>query len=311
MSFERAPRGGCPVQTGPPVPASSTPTRVRDPRPDLTAASGVPFGRVIQDQAARARLRIAAPGSPRRSSPPPNFRDRLPPRSWGWLELPFEQNVRRVRDDGRRVLLRGRPSRPASAGFPAAFPPDARGPRRQHWVHVAPHPLTARSRRQMQLPAGGDRVARPRPDPRRAARGAVVLRLSGCSSTRTPGFGRVVSHSAATRARSTCAGIPATGLAIIALSATAPTSPMHSWPSWCSGRCSPARRRTRSPWRLSPADGRLGRPPPRPSRPPRRGGWRAVAADPGGCRRGQPAAQGLDDAAADALFTENVAPRPP
>ena len=237
----------------------------------VTAASGVPYDEFIRTRLL-APLGMSGPGSPRRSSPPPSSRRRLPARS-GRLAA----SCRSTRTARSRRWAACSPASPTSRpGAPGSRrrsrrtvrPADSRG-------RVPPHPLAAASRRQMQLPQAvtgwraPDRIPGGPP-------AAPAYYGFGLFVDEDPAFGRVVSHSGGYPGfGSNMRWHPATGLAVIALG-NGTYSPMHS-----PGR--PGAQGAAHP--LAAYHVALA-PPGRPGCGAAAG--RAVAADPGGGRRGEP-----------------------
>ena len=139
----------------------------------VAAASGVPYDEFIRTRLL-APLRMSRTGFAAEEFSAAELATGYRRGPGGWLELPFDPY-------GAFAPMGGVFSCVAdlatwSAGFAAAFPPDGTA-RTGGTGSGAPHPLSARVPAADAAAAGGDRVARARPDPRRAARGAVVLRL--------------------------------------------------------------------------------------------------------------------------------------
>ena len=255
----------------------------------VTIASGVPY-----DEFVRTRL-LAPLGMSRTGFTAEEFDAgragrRLPARARR-LGGAAVRPVRRVRPDGRRVLLRRRPRH--LGGRVRGRVPARR--RRRRSGHGGPrhgsdaHPLRPASRRQMQLPQAvtgwraPDRLPGGPPAP-------PAYYGFGLFVDEDPALGRVVSHSGGYPGfGSNMRWHPATGLAVIALGngTYAPMSPLAGLVLDALLPASPAYQVA-----LAPAGEQAGRP------------WPQTLAAADAVNR---LLADWDDAAADALFTENVA----
>ena len=264
----------------------------------VTAASGVPYDEFIRTRLL-APLRMSRTGFAAEEFSAAELATGYRRGPGGWLELPFDPY-------GAFAPMGGVFSCVAdlatwSAGFAAAFPPDGTaltggtGPR-------APHPLAAASRRQMQLPQAvtGWRAPDRIPGGPPAAPSYYGF---GLFVDEDPAFGRVVSHSGGYPGfGSNMRWHPATGLAVIALG-NGTYSPMYSLAELVlRALLTPS-----AAYHVALAPVR----PPRPPRPPRPapgggagGPWPQTLAAADAVSR---LLKDWDDAAADALFTENVA----
>ena len=280
------------VQLGAGHPLRVLQPRLRDPRPDRDGGVRRAVRRVHQDPAARAAAAWTGPGSTAEEFPAGDLALGLPARP-ARLGGAAVRPLRRVRPDGRRVLLRRRP-RPWVRRVRGRVPAGRRrGPASTGSAAPAPPRLAAGDA----AAAGGDRLARGRPAARRAARAAGVLRVRAVRR-RGPGArpGRVSHSGGYPGFGSNMRWHPATGLAVIALG-NGTYAPMNALAELVLDALLPS-----SPaYHVALAPARHVA----PSAPPRTPG--AVAGDPGGRRSGQPPAAGLGRRVADALFSENVA----
>ena len=253
----------------------------------VTAASGVPYDEFVRTRLL-APLRMSRTGFAAEEFPAAELAVGYRRGPDGWQELPFDPY-------GAFAPMGGVFSCVAdlatwSAGFAAAFPPDGAA-----GAGGAAHPLAAASRRQMQLPQAvtGWRAPDRIPGGPPAAPSYYGF---GLFVDEDPAFGRVVSHSGGYPGfGSNMRWHPATGLAVIALG-NGTYSPMSGLAELVlrslltrAAACHVA---------LAPAAAGSAAP---------ALACRAVAGDPGGGGRGELLLQGWDDAAADALFTPNVA----
>lgn len=260
----------------------------------VTAASGVPYDEFI-------RTRLLAPLGMRRTG----FGAREFPAAelaaghrrgpGGWQELPFDPY-------GAFAPMGGLFSCVAdlatwSAGFAAAFPPDGTT---DGTARDDPHPLAAASRRQMQLPQAvtGWRAADRIPGGPPAAPSYYGF---GLFIDENPAFGRVVSHSGGYPGfGSNMRWHPATGLAVVALGngTYAPMSALGELVLTALLERSAGYHVALAP--AAPgAGGGAGIGGPAAGRP-----WPETLAAADAVNR---LLQEWDDAAADALFSENVA----
>lgn len=259
----------------------------------VTAASGVPYDEFIRTRLL-APLRMSRTGFAAEEFPAAELAAGYRRGPQGWEELPFDPY-------GAFAPMGGVFSCVAdlatwSAGFAAAYPPDgvcdAGG---------AAHPLAAASRRQMQLPQAvtgwraPDRIPGGPPAP-------PSYYGFGLFVDEEPAFGRIVSHSGGYPGfGSNMRWHPATGLGVIALG-NATYAAMYSLAETVlrallagSAACHAALAPALAPARaVVPAGGA----------PAAGGPWPETLAAAGAVNQ---LLKDWDDAAADALFTENVA----
>ena len=267
----------------------------------VTAASGVPYDEFIRTRLL-APLRMSRTGFAAEEFSAAELATGYRRGPGGWLELPFDPY-------GAFAPMGGVFSCVAdlatwSAGFAAAFPPD--GTARTGGTGLrAPHPLAAASRRQMQLPQAvtGWRAPDRIPGGPPAAPSYYGF---GLFVDEDPAFGRVVSHSGGYPGfGSNMRWHPATGLAVIALG-NGTYSPMYSLAELVLRALltpSAAYHVALAPVRPASPASAASPAPPAPG-----GGaggpWPQTLAAADAVNR---LLKDWDDAAADALFTENVA----
>jgi CubicO group peptidase (beta-lactamase class C family) len=261
----------------------------------VTAASGVPYDEFIRTRLL-APLRMSRTGFAAQEFSAAELATGYRRGPDGWLELPFDPY-------GAFAPMGGVFSCVAdlatwSAGFAAAFPPDGTALTGSTGSR-APHPLAAASRRQMQLPQAvtGWRAPDRIPGGPPAAPSYYGF---GLFVDEDPAFGRVVSHSGGYPGfGSNMRWHPATGLAVIALG-NGTYSPMHSLAELVLRAL--LTRSAAYHVALAPV-------PAVPAAPAASGGgaggpWPQTLAAADAVNR---LLKEWDDAAADALFTENVA----
>ena len=261
----------------------------------VTAASGVPYDEFIRTRLL-APLRMSRTGFAAEEFTAGQLATGYRRGPGGWLELPFDPY-------GAFAPMGGVFSCVAdlatwSAGFAAAFPPGGTA-RRDSTGSRAPHPLAAASRRQMQLPQAvtGWRAPDRIPGGPPAAPSYYGF---GLFVDEDPAFGRVVSHSGGYPGfGSNMRWHPATGLAVIALG-NGTYSPMHSLAELVlRALLAPS-----AAYQVALAPVPATSSAPAVSAGAAGGPWPQTLAAADAVNR---LLKDWDDAAADALFTENVA----